>query len=366
MACQVSVIITAYNAQEYLAQCLDSIRNQTLRDIQIICVDDGSTDRTPEILDQYAALDSRIIAVHQKNGGAGAARNHGLTYATGEYLSILDADDFYEPDMLETAYRLATENQADIAVFRCDLYREATDTFAPCEFSIHNRLLPQKSPFAATDVQQDVFKLFVGWAWDKLFRRSFVEQYHLRFQEQRTTNDMLFVFSAMLLAQRIVTTQQVLAHHRQAEGTLSVTREKSWMCFYNALTALRSNMQQWGIYSRFEQDFINYCLHFSLWNLNTLKEPTHTLLYNKLREEWFADLGIQDHPQEYFYHRGEYNQYRDIHRYTSAQLKRVQEKRRKQAQSGNVLLRGIRCLQENGIGYTLRNIQHKITGRFHH
>ena len=93
---------------------------------------------------------------------------------------------------------------------------------------------------------------------------------------------------------------------------------------------------------------------------------THTLLYNKLREEWFADLGIQDHPQEYFYHRGEYNQYRDIHRYTSAQLKRVQEKRRKQAQSGNVLLRGIRCLQENGIGYTLRNIQHKITGRFHH
>lgn len=366
MACQVSVIITAYNAQEYLAQCLDSIRNQTLRDIQIICVDDGSTDRTPEILDQYAALDSRIIAVHQKNGGAGAARNHGLTYATGEYLSILDADDFYEPDMLETAYRLATENQADIAVFRCDLYREATDTFAPCNYSIHNNLLPQKSPFAATDVQQDVFKLFVGWAWDKLFRRSFVEQYHLRFQEQRTTNDMLFVFSAMLLAQRIVTTQQVLAHHRQAEGTLSVTREKSWMCFYNALTALRSNMQQWGIYSRFEQDFINYCLHFSLWNLNTLKEPTHTLLYNKLREEWFADLGIQDHPQEYFYHRGEYNQYRDIHRYTSAQLKRVQEKRRKQAQSGNVLLRGIRCLQENGIGYTLRNIQHKITGRFHH
>lgn len=366
MACQVSVIITAYNAQEYLAQCLDSIRNQTLRDIQIICVDDGSTDRTPEILDKYAALDSRIIAVHQKNGGAGAARNHGLTYATGEYLSILDADDFYEPDMLETAYRLATENQADIAVFRCDLYREATDTFAPCEFSIHNRLLPQKSPFAATDVQQDVFKLFVGWAWDKLFRRSFVEQYHLRFQEQRTTNDMLFVFSAMLLAQRIVTTQQVLAHHRQAEGTLSVTREKSWMCFYNALTALRSNMQQWGIYSRFEQDFINYCLHFSLWNLNTLKEPTHTLLYNKLREEWFADLGIQDHPQEYFYHRGEYNQYRDIHRYTSAQLKRVQEKRRKQAQSRNILMRGIRCLQENGIGYTLRNIQHKITGRFHH
>ena len=218
MACRISVIITAYNAQSYLEQTLDCITGQTLKDIEIICVDDGSTDRTPQILDTYAASDSRITAVHQKNGGAGAARNHGMRYATGEYLSILDADDFYEPDMLEKAYCFASENQADIAVFRCDLYREATDTFSPCNYSIHEGLLPQKSPFAANDIQRDVFKLFVGWAWDKLFLRSFVEEHHLRFQEQRTTNDMLFVFSALLLARRIVTSQQVLAHHRQAAG----------------------------------------------------------------------------------------------------------------------------------------------------
>lgn len=366
MACQVSVIVTAYNAQDYLAHCLDCIRNQTLKNIEIICVDDGSTDQTPEIVDRYAAMDSRVIAVHQKNGGAGAARNHGLRYATGEYLSILDADDFYELNMLETAYRLAAEQKANIAVFRCDLYRETTGTFAPCSYSIHNNLLPEKSPFTARDVEKDVFKLFVGWAWDKLFRRDFVEKHHLRFQEQRTTNDMLFVFSAMLLAERIVTTQQVLAHHRQAEGTLSVTREKSWMCFYNALIALRNNMQQWEIYDRFEQDFINYCLHFSLWNLNTLKEPTHTLLYNKLRKEWFTELEIQGHPQEYFYHRGEYSQYKDICRYTPNQYCRVQQRREKQRQSGNVFRRGVRCLQENGFGYTLRNMKHKIIGRLFH
>ena len=366
MACRISVIITAYNAQSYLEQTLDCITGQTLKDIEIICVDDGSTDRTPQILDTYAASDSRITAVHQKNGGAGAARNHGMRYATGEYLSILDADDFYEPDMLEKAYCFASENQADIAVFRCDLYREATDTFSPCNYSIHEGLLPQKSPFAANDVQRDVFKLFVGWAWDKLFLRSFVEEHHLRFQEQRTTNDMLFVFSALLLARRSVTSQQVLAHHRQAAGTLSVTREKSWMCFYNALTALRSNMQQWGIFNRYEQDFVNYALHFSLWNLNTLQEPTHTLLYNKLRQEWFADLGIKKKAQEYFYHRGEYNQYKDICRYTPEQLKKVQEKRQRQENSGNIFLRGLHCLQENGINYTVRNLSRKVTGVFHH
>ena len=296
MACQVSVIVTAYNAQDYLRQCLDCIIQQTLHNIEIICVDDGSTDQTSAILNEYAAKDSRIRVVYQKNAGAGAARNNGLQYATGEYLSILDADDFYELDMLEKAYRLAVENQADIAVFRCDLYREKTNTFSPCSYSIHNELLPGKMPFAAADIEKDVFKLFVGWAWDKLFLRSFVEEHQLRFQEQRTTNDMLFVFSAMLQARRIAVTQQIFAHHRQAAGTLSVTREKSWMCFYNALVALRSNMQTWGLYRRFEQDYINYCLHFSLWNLRTLQEPTHTLLYNKLRDEWFENLGVNGHP----------------------------------------------------------------------
>lgn len=355
MACRVSVIMTAYNAQEYIEQSLDCITKQTLQDIEIICVDDGSTDRTAEILERYASQDERIRVVHQQNGGAGAARNNGLQYATGEYLSILDADDFYEHDMLEKAYKLASENQADMAVFRCDLYRDATGTYSPCTYSIRKELLPPNSPFKVDEVPRDVFKLFVGWAWDKLFLRSFVEQYQLRFQEQRTTNDMLFVFSAMLLAQRIVVSQDVLAHHRRAEGTLSVTREKSWQCFYNALTALRGNMQQWGIFERYEQDFVNYALHFSLWNLNTLREPTYTLLYNKLREEWFESLGLKNRPASYFYHPGEYAQFQSICRYTKKKHDRMQKKRGR-----NLFVRGIRCLRENGVDYTIKNVKAKI------
>ena len=109
-ASAVSVIIPVYKAEKYLRQCLDSICGQTLKDIEIICVDDGSTDSSPEILKEYREKDERVIVVRQENAGAGAARNKGLDISKGKYLSFLDADDFFEPDMLEEAFRCAEIN----------------------------------------------------------------------------------------------------------------------------------------------------------------------------------------------------------------------------------------------------------------
>ena len=309
----VSVIIPCYNAQDNLAQCIDSILGQTLEQIQIICVDDGSSDATLEILQDYQARDPRVLVIRQQNAGAGAARNRGLEQATGEYLSFLDADDFFEPDMLEKAVAAAEKWQAEFVVFRSDRYYPAKDRYEDMPWAVRNSDLPPYMPFSYRQLTDNVFLSFVGWAWDKLFRRSFVEKHSLRFQEQRTTNDMLFVFSALICAGRIAVIQDVLAHQRRGAGdTLSVTREKSWHCFYDALIALRERLVREGVFWELEQDFINYCLHFSLWNLNTLAEPTHTLLRRKLCEEWFAELGIADKPESYFYNKVEYAQYKKL------------------------------------------------------
>lgn len=182
-------------------------------------------------------------------------------------------------------------------------------------------MLPDHRPFAGVEIEKDVFKVVVGWAWDKLFRADFVRENGLLFQEQRTSNDMLFVFSALVKAQRISTVPEILAHQRRhAGGTLSVTREQSWMCFYHALIALREQLKAWGLYERFEQDYINYALHFSLWNLNTLSDPTKKKLYQQLRKEWFRELGIVDYPKEKFYHRGEYAQYLQIMKWPYSRL----------------------------------------------
>lgn len=317
----VSVIIPVYNAEEHLTECLQSVCGQTLKNIEIICVNDGSTDKSAQILADFAKADSRVRVLKQENAGAGAARNFGLREARGQYLSFLDADDFFEPDMLEKAFNKALSDSADVVVFRADFYADKRGVYFPCAYSLQEKMLPTQRPFAGIDVEKDIFKTVVGWAWDKLFRAEFIIENRIVFQEQRTSNDLLFVFSSFVKAGRISTLPEVLVHQRrQASESLSVTRERSWGCFYDALIALRNQLISWGLYQRFEQDYINYALHFCLWNLNTLKEPTREKLFQQLKNEWFQELGISAYPREEFYNRSEYAQFEMIMKYSYCRI----------------------------------------------
>lgn len=314
---KVSVIIPIYNAESYLRQCMDAVVAQTLKEIEIICVNDGSTDHSEEILREYEEKDARVHVIIQKNGGAGAARNAGLKVAKGQYLSFLDADDFFEPDMLEVAYQKAEESKAQIVVFGSDQYREDLDCFQSVSWTIRKHALPPYRPMNQRNLTDNVFKVFVGWAWDKLFDREFVIKYGLNFQEQRTSNDLLFVFTAIVLADNIEVEDKILIHQRRNNpNSLSNTREKSWDCFYRALLALRENLEKFGLYQELEQDFINYALHFSLWNLETIQGEKKKVLYQKLKKEWFRELRITEHPKSYFYDKKEYAKYLQIKKST--------------------------------------------------
>ena len=306
----VSVIIPVYNVEKYLNQCLDSVLNQTLQDIEVICVNDSSTDGSLAILEEYAKKDERVAVVTQPNSGAGAARNKGLSLAAGKYLSFLDSDDFFEPDMLELAYNKAEEDKADFVVFQSDQYYTDKKKFVEVSWTLREKELPPYTPFNHRQMTDNIFKVFVGWAWDKLYNREFVLRNRLQFQEQRTSNDLLFVFSAVALAKRISIVKKVLAHQRRdAKDSLSKTRENSWHCFYDALTALRDRLKAEGLYEELEKDFINYALHFSLWNIRTLAEPTKSMLIQKMENEWFAELGILGKDEKYFYNKHEYKEY---------------------------------------------------------
>lgn len=312
----VSVIMPVYNGETYLRQCLDSVVNQTLKEIEIICVDDGSSDRSVEILKEYAAKDERVMVLQQANAGAGAARNNGLSKASGKYLSFLDSDDFFETDMLEKAVEKIAADRADFVVFRCDHYLNDTNTFKKAAYTLKKQTLPPYTPFNFRQITDNVFKAFVGWAWDKVYDREFVMKHNLKFQEQRTSNDMLFVFSALVLAKRITYLDTVLAHQRRNNGeSLSNTREKSWFCFYNALKALRDVLKEKGLYEELKKDFVNYAVHFSLWNLNTITGECYEKLYTKLHEEWFEELEVTGHDEAYFHNKTEYKQLADILRY---------------------------------------------------
>ena len=212
--------------------------------------------------------------------------------------------------MLELAYNECEKFQTDFVVFESDQYQMDKQEFVKVPWAVRRKDIPPYRPFTYRELTDNVFKTFVGWAWDKLYRRSFIEEHSLYFQEQRTSNDLLFVFSALVLAKRISVIYKTLAHQRRGSGnSLSVTREKSWHCFYNALLALRQRLQDEHIYWELEQDFINYALHFSLWNLRTLAEPTKQLLKQQLYKEWFKELGIAGKEKSYFYNQGEYDEY---------------------------------------------------------
>lgn len=312
---KVSVIIPVYNVQKYLRKCLESVAKQTLKEIEIICVDDGSTDDSFKIVQEFAARDSRFVPVQQANGGAGAARNNGLRRARGKYLSFLDSDDFFDEHMLEEAYSCAEKHAADFVVFQSDQYNEDTNDFKNVAWTLRYTEIPPYQPFGRRQMTDNIFKVFVGWAWDKLYNREFVLNNNLWFQEQRTSNDMLFVFSAVAIAKRIACVEKgkILAHQRRNnKDSLSNTREKSWDCFYKALVALRDRLKAEGIYDEVEKDYINYALHFSLWNINTLAQPTYDKLYEKLTTEWWADLGVADKSADYFYIKKEYEQFKQL------------------------------------------------------
>lgn len=356
---KVSVIIPVYNVEDYLSQCLDSIINQTLREIEIICVNDGSTDSSLEILNEFAIKDSRIIIVNQANAGAGAARNVGIKIAKGEYLAFLDSDDFFEIDMLEKAYNACKINQLDFVVFRSDIYDNDSNKYIPNYSTIRTDLLPRKKVFSYQDIKKDVFRVFVGWPWDKLYSRDFVISNNLTFQEQRTTNDLLFVFTALIKARRIMVIDDVLAHHRIRPGSsLSTTREKSWKCFYNALLALRDELKSLGIYEELEQSFVNYALHFSLWNLNTIDDTVYRELYNHLMTEIFHELGITNRNKRYFWHREEYKQYLEI-------LKSENPVNKEKPNKNRAIKGLVRSIRNNGVKYVIYKIKYEFLKNKH-
>ncbi|MBQ6622435.1 MAG: glycosyltransferase [Mogibacterium sp.] len=312
---KVSVIIPIYNAEDYLEDCLRSVTGQTLREIEILCVNDGSTDGSAGVVRKYAVQDGRIRLLEQENAGAGAARNTGLAQASGEYLSFLDADDFYEPEMLEKSYAVAKQNDADICVFYADLYDNDLKKYKECTWAFRREYFEDRKVFdpAVPPNNENIFRMFNGWAWDKLFRRAFIEEQGLRYQELRTTNDMYFVFMALAKAKRIVTLDECLIHQRvNLKGSLSRTREKSWKCFYEGLRAMQEDLEASGLMETYGRAFRNWCVNFSLWQLNTMHGKPFLWAYDLLHGTAYEEFGVAQMPQEEYFSESEYERIRKI------------------------------------------------------
>jgi len=307
---KVSVIMPIYNVEDYLGECLDSIINQTLEDIEIICINDGSTDNTLQILKKYAKKDNRIKIISQNNKGAGVARNKGIKIAEGECLSILDSDDFYDLTFLEKMYEKLNSTNSDIVICKSRNYDMKTGRYSNINHSINENFINKKEDevevFNYKDLSGHIFDFCVGWSWDKLYKKSFVDNNNLKFQDLRSSNDLFFVFSSIIKAHRISIVDETLATHRRNVNTsLSRTREEDPLCFYDATTALKNELVDMNIFEgNVEQSFINWSLHFCFWHLDSNNE--RDFIHENLTDKIFNELNFYNYSEEYFYNPRDY------------------------------------------------------------
>jgi glycosyltransferase involved in cell wall biosynthesis len=222
---KVSIVVPIYGVEKYLNQCVDSILAQTLKDIEIILVDDGSKDRCPQIVDEYAKKDQRIVAIHQPNGGYGRAVNHGIEVAKGEYIGIIESDDWIEPTMYEKMYQSAKENDTDIT---------------KCEFYHYNSLLPKDEqnvkwkcdPYQNLDnapegcFSIDQYPLLLSFhasIWANIYKADFIKVQKVIESRSASYQDFPFMIEVMCRAKRISVVKEPLVHYRMENGQDSST-----------------------------------------------------------------------------------------------------------------------------------------------
>lgn len=303
----VSVIMPVYNVEKYLEQAMDSLLNQSMKHIEIIAVDDGSTDNSLEILKRYASIDKRVKVFTQKNQYAGVARNVGLSKARGEYVLFLDSDDFFEMDLVKETYYTAKLNKADIVMFGANYYDETTKKVWKGKWLLNTRYAPKKQPFSYKDCPDTIYQISIECPWTKLFRRQFILDTKLQFQDLFNANDVFFVTSAIAMAQRIVTYDKQFVNYRV--GLKNNLQSSSKRCFYEALLAWHDKLIEIGCFDEVRRSYVNSALGGCLKNLHVVNDyEMKKNIFEKLKNEAFNSLELFGYEKEYYYNEGYYNE----------------------------------------------------------
>ncbi len=298
---KVSIIVPVYNVAPYLRQCLDSVVNQTLRDIEIICVDDGSTDGSAAILAEYAAKDPRVKVLTREHTNAGAARNAGMAVATGEYLGFVDSDDFVEPEAFERMAACADRHSAEVVCTGKHFYNANLGKITRTEM-LPVSMCEAEQPRSAMQDGSRLVPICGVSVWNKLFSRTYVSRLELRFQGLERANDLSFVALALILAERICFMREAYYCYRvgRVDG-LQSGNSRTPLCFAEALLEIRHRLETLGRYESHRVAFANLALAHSRYNLlsQTQEEPFR-MLYGSLHDRLLSEFDVDSLKEDEF------------------------------------------------------------------
>lgn len=232
MMCKVSIIVPVFKVERYINTCVESLLNQTLKDIEIILVDDGSSDNCPVICDAYAKKDNRVKVIHKKNGGVSAARNDGLKQATGEFIIFCDSDDWLELTGIEALYNKAVEENADITIGNVYMVRKSGNKYVKF---YKDEFVTSEPKFITELIKCDIYRTYCpcpaesgpafgyGGPWNKLVKRELLTKNGIEFdlRVKGIFDDILYTASILACAKKIVYTQVPVYYYRIIEDSIT-------------------------------------------------------------------------------------------------------------------------------------------------
>lgn len=265
----VSIIIPIYNASRYLNDALNCIKNQTYKNIEVICVDDGSTDNSINIIETFTKNDSRFRLFKQQNLHAGIARNAGLQNAKGEYVIFLDADDLFSKKLISTLIKAAKQDNSDMVV--CNYY----------SFS-NNKMLKQKhtQKYAGTnkaplDIKDDVFQMTIGAPWNKFYRMDFIRRTGILFQGTLNSNDIFFTRMTTVLAEKISFIDNRLISYRVFnKNSLQGDVNKSSTSFSVACSAIIDELKNKDLFITYKNSIQQYAIELCFTALEKARDSS--------------------------------------------------------------------------------------------
>lgn len=255
---KVSVIVPVYNVEKYLQKCLESILEQTLEDIEIICIDDGSTDNSGKILDRYAAQDRRVKVIHRRNAGYGAAMNAGLDIAQGKYVGIVESDDCIKPKMYQALYNAAVEDDLDVVKSDAMYWIEHIGYLR----EIHNHNLKDYYDRVLYDEDRNIFFDFFMNIWTGIYKRKFINEKKIRFHESlgASYQDNGFWMQTLLYCKRIKWISQAFYLYRQDNPAASVKSQSKILAMTKEYEFLEQILRD-----RKDYHLLPYCYYYKLF-----------------------------------------------------------------------------------------------------
>ena len=286
---KVSVIVPVFNVGDYLSTSLDSILNQSLEDIEIICINDGSTDDSLKILENYAKKDNRIKIISKENEGQGTARNVGLDNACGEFISFVDADDFIKKDMLEKLYNKSVNGNLDLVMCKVSSFDNETHVIDDNLWYYSLKCFSgfKKEVFNNLDTKEFTSLISVT-PYNKLYRRSFVEKNNIRFPEKYIFEDEVFFYNVYLKAKRISLIDENLYCYRtnRKGSTVSKGLDKDYSDIIHIFRLIRDLLVETNYINVYKKQVYNRFIHLILWRFSQTAPKYRKNFFNLMKKEF--------------------------------------------------------------------------------